>query len=125
MNLISVVSLVEESLALLEGALKYGTNNWVVEHARATVYVAATARHTFKWLFGQRYDPKTGVHHLASARASLGILIDAEYRGVLVDDRPPPLPRLDELFEKAEEVAKKLFTMYGDVNPKHYTCQNS
>lgn len=125
MHTIPVAALVEESLALLEGMLKYGANNWAVGGVRASVYVAATARHMFKWFFGQQRDPKTLVHHLASARACLGILLDAEYRNVLTDDRPPALPRLDELFAHAEAIAKNLFRLYGDVKPRHYTIQDS
>lgn len=124
LHAIPVAALVEEALAMLEGILKYGANNWAIEGVRASVYVAAAARHTFKWFFGQQRDPVTQVHHLASARACLGILLDAEYRQVLRDDRPPSLDRLDELFGNAENVAKNLFTLYGDVKPKHYTIND-
>ena len=124
MHAIPVAALVEEALAMLEGILKYGANNWTLEGVRASVYIAAAARHTFKWCFGQQRDPVTQVHHLASARACLGILLDAEYRQVLRDDRPPSLDRLDELFSNAEKVAKNLFTLYGDVKPRHYTIDD-
>lgn len=125
LHAIPVAALVEEALAMLEGVLKYGANNWTLEGVRASVYIAAAARHTFKWFFGQQRDPVTQVHHLASARACLGILLDAEYRQVLRDDRPPSLSRLDELFTNAETVAKNLFTLYGDVKPRHYTIEDS
>jgi hypothetical protein len=125
LHAIPVAALVEEALAMLEGVLKYGSNNWTLEGVRASVYIAAAARHTFKWFFGQQRDPVTQVHHLASARACLGILLDAEFRGVLRDDRPPSLPKLDELFSNAENVAKNLFTLYGDVKPRHYTIEDS
>lgn len=125
LHAIPVAALVEEALAMLEGMLKYGANNWTLEGVRASVYIAAAARHTFKWFFGQQRDPVTLVHHLASARACLGLLLDAEYRQVLRDDRPPSLHKLDELFSNAENVAKNLFTLYGDVRPKHYTIDDS
>ena len=125
LHAIPVAALVEEALAMLEGVFKYGSNNWTLEGVRASVYIAAAARHTFKWFFGQQRDPVTQVHHLASARACLGILLDAEFRGVLRDDRPPSLNKLDELFSNAENVAKNLFTLYGDVKPRHYTIEDS
>jgi hypothetical protein len=120
-----IVALVEEALALLEGALKYGANNWTVEGVRSSVYVSACARHLFKWFFGQTRDSITNVHHLASARACLGILLDAEHRRVLNDDRPPSLPQLDELFTNAERVAKNLFTLYGDTKPRNFTIEDT
>jgi hypothetical protein len=125
LHAIPVAALVEEALAMLEGILKYGSNNWTIEGVRASVYVAAAARHTFKWFFGQQRDSVTQVHHLASARACLGILLDAEFRQVLRDDRPPSLNKLDELFTNAENVAKNLFSLYGDVKPKHYTIEDT
>lgn len=124
LHVIPVTALVEESLAFLEGMLKYGAYNWTVEGVQSSVYVAACARHVFKWFFGQQRDPVTQVHHLASARACLGILLDAEYRDKLNDDRPPALPRLDELFTNAERVVKELFKLYGDAKPRHYTIRD-
>jgi hypothetical protein len=121
LHMIPLVALSEEALAYLEGALKYGANNWTVEGVRASVYMSACARHLFKWFFGQTRDPTTNVHHLASARVCLGILIDAEFRKKLTDDRPSALPQLDELFANTEKVAQNLFKLYGDKKPRHYT----
>jgi hypothetical protein len=125
LHALPIVALVEEALALLEGALKYGANNWTVEGVRASVYVSACARHLFKWFFGQTRDATTNVHHLASARACLGILLDAEARKVLTDDRPPSLPELDALFTNAENVARNLFKLYGDTKPRNFTIEDS
>jgi len=44
-------------------------------------------RHLMTWQDGEDYD-ESGAHHLAHARACLGILLDAEDVGKLVDDRP-------------------------------------
>ena len=112
---------VEEALAYLEGALKYGSWNWTISGVRASVYVLACARHLAKWYFGQECDPKTKVHHLGNARACLGLLIDAQARGVLNDDRPPALPDLDGLFSRAEEVVTHLQKLYQGRDPRHYT----
>lgn len=123
--LVPLVALNEEALAFLEGALRYGAWNWTLEGVRASVYMSACCRHLFRWFLGQTRDTNSNVHHLASARACLAILIDAEYRKVLTDDRPPSLPRLDELFADCEKVAINLFKMYGDRKPRNYTIDDS
>lgn len=125
LHLLPLPALVAWSSAHLEGGLKYGFWNWTIVGVRSSVYVAAAARHIFKWFFGQRVDAKTGVHHLGYAMACLAIIIDAEHREKLVDDRPPALPKLDELFEQAEATAKQLIGLYGSVNPKHYTIADT
>ena len=71
------------------GARKYGPFNWRTSPVRATVYIAAAKRRLAQWLDGQNDDPESGVSHLAHARACLGILLDAQSLGKVVDDRPP------------------------------------
>lgn len=122
---IPLPAVVEESLALLEGALKYGSSNWTISGVRASVYVFACIRHVLKWYFGQQRDTTTQVHHLGNARACLAILLDAEHRGKLNDDRPPSAPDIDALFARAEDVIKNLHKLYGDQKPRHYTIADS
>lgn len=72
------------------GAKKYGGPfNWRVQQIRASVYVSAAMRHLAQWFDGENDDPESGVSHLAHARACLGILLDAQATGHLIDDRPP------------------------------------
>ena len=71
-------------------AKKYGPFNWRSANVRATIYISAAKRHIAQWLDGQDDDPESGVSHLAHARACLGILLDAQATGHLVDDRPDP-----------------------------------
>lgn len=118
-------ALIQWSLAQMEGGSKYGFWNWTIVGVRASVYVAAAARHLFKWFFGQTNDPKTGVHHLGYCMACCAILIDAEWRQKLTDDRPPALPRLDELFVQAEATMQRLAVLFGDRRPRHYTIADS
>lgn len=87
--------LVPQSAAILEavvfglGADKYGgAYNWRITPVRATTYVSAAMRHLAQWLDGQNDDSESGVSHLAHARASLAILIDAQSADCLIDDRP-------------------------------------
>src|ERR1700753_1576872 len=59
------------SLALLNGALKYGRANWRGTEVRASVYVAACMRHLSEWLEGQNVDGDSGLPPVAQPRASL------------------------------------------------------
>ena len=78
------------SVALLDGALKYGRTNWRVSGVRASVYVDACMRHLAKWFEGEELDPESGVPHLGHALACLAILVDAKAADVLNDDRMVP-----------------------------------
>lgn len=122
---IPIVAVIEESLALFEGALKYGWNNYTIVDVRSSVYVFGCARHLFKFYFGQDRDPVSKVHHLGNAKACLSILMDAQWRGKLIDDRPPALPRLDAVFEHAATVMQGLTQLYGGRAPRHYTIADT
>lgn len=84
----------QEAVAMMSGAEKYGAFNWRESTVPAMTYVAAMRRHLALWLNGEdgETDPKTGyyVTHLGAVRANAAILIDAQAVGTLVDDRPPP-----------------------------------
>lgn len=90
LHLIPPAAEVLESVVMALGAKKYGEHNWRVTDVRASVYIVAARRHLLQWFDGQDNDPESGVSHLAHARACLGILLDAQATGHLIDDRPPP-----------------------------------
>lgn len=105
LHLIPGTALVEEAYVMGNGAWKYGPYNWRETPVRSTVYVGAVLRHIHSFMDGYDLDaaaeepfedkgepPYPLVLHLAAARASLGILIDAISRGDVIDDRPPPAP---------------------------------
>lgn len=80
-----------EAVVLELGARKYGGPfNWRSIRVRSSIYVSAAMRHLAQWLDGESHDVESGVSHLAHARACLGILLDAQATGNMVDDRPPP-----------------------------------
>jgi hypothetical protein len=89
LHLIPAAAEIAESVVMALGARKYGQFNWRRTKVRASVYVAAARRHLLQWFDGEDDDLETGVSHLASARACLGILLDAVATGNAVDDRPP------------------------------------
>lgn len=78
------------SLALLDGALKYGRSNFRAIGVRASIYKDALDRHMGAWFEGEDNDPDSGLPHLAHALACLAILADAQAAGKLNDDRQYP-----------------------------------
>jgi hypothetical protein len=109
------------ALALTEGAIKYGRNNWRACGVRATVYKAALERHLDKWFEGEACDQQTGVPHLANALACLAILIDATESGLLTDDRNYPGGDYPALLERFSPKVLHLHHIFGDKTPTHYT----
>lgn len=112
------------SIALLNGALKYGRANWRVIGVRATIYYDAALRHLAAWMEGEECDPDDGVPHLSAALACIAILIDAKYAGKLNDDRNVTggfAFAREELTEIVEDLKKR----HADKNPRHYTIEDS
>lgn len=90
LHLIPPAAEIAEAVVMGLGAEKYGPFNWRSEKVRASIYIAAARRHLAQWLDGEDDDAESGISHLAHARASLGILLDAIATGNAIDDRPPP-----------------------------------
>lgn len=88
LHLIPMVALVHEAMAMWQGGVKYDPYNWRGKKVVASIYIAAERRHTGLWYDGERVAAD-GFHHLGHARACLGIILDAEATGNLIDDRPP------------------------------------
>jgi hypothetical protein len=79
---------VETSKALLHGANKYGAWNWRSNEIEMMTYIGAMKRHIDAIIDGQDIDPDSGVNHLGHIAATCGIILDAEERRTLIDDRP-------------------------------------
>ena len=86
---VPAVAMAHESCAMLDGDLKYGFRNWRAKDVRANIYIDAAMRHLQSWAEGEEVAADSGVHHLGHARACLGILLDAQENGCLIDDRVP------------------------------------
>lgn len=121
LELIPATALIEEALAFFEGKLKYGAFNYRVVGVRSSIYIAAALRHLLKWANGEERDSNTKVHHLGSARACLGILLDAQAMGRLTDDRPPSNPSFSFLVDDAMGAMEHLRNLFRNESPKHYT----
>lgn len=96
-SVIPMTALLREAEAMAYGAFEspradggkgYGPFNWRDNPVEYMTYIDANARHIALAVDGEDIDPKTMCMHLAHARASLGILIDAIEHGTWIDDRP-------------------------------------
>ena len=122
MHLVPSVIQAYAALAFTEGALKYGKYNWRVAGVRVSIYLDAIARHLAAYQNGEFADKDTGVPHLASIIACVGIILDADLSGKLTDDRPPAQPGLKLLIDcQMAVVTKHLQDLFKDHNPTQYT----
>jgi hypothetical protein len=88
MELLPPCALIETAWVHGLGADKYGRNNWHENKVNASTYVSAIMRHLMAWQTGEDIDPESGRSHLAHIAAGCNILMDAQKRGQLIDDRP-------------------------------------
>lgn len=95
-------SIIYQALAMEDGALKYGPYNWRETKVSASIYIAAARRHLALWFNGEELTEDTKVPNLGAVLACIGIIIDAQMSGNLVDDRPRPLDadKLNNLLKK-------------------------
>lgn len=112
------------AVALLEGALKYGRNNWRESGVRASIYVDALRRHMNAWAEGEDCAPDSEIPHLGHALACIAILVDAQAAGVLTDDRQYP-GGYSGLVEEMTPHVPRLKAKYADKDPKHWTIQDA
>ncbi len=112
------------SLALLDGALKYGRSNFRAIGVRASIYYDAARRHLNAWFEGEDTDPDSGLPHLSHALACLAILVDAEAAGKLNDDRMAP-GGYRALIDGLTPHVERLKQLHQDKAPKHYTIADA
>lgn len=105
LSLVPPSSIIYEASAFEDGADKYGPYNWREKKVRLSIYVDAFKRHVDQFWDGEDFAADSKKHHLAHAKACLGIIIDALETGNLVDDRPikgPASRLIEELKVKKE-----------------------
>ena len=117
-------AVVAGSMALLEGALKYGRFNWRCAGIRTSIYTAACRRHLAAFWNGEDLDPDSGLPHLWKAMACLAILIDAGELGMVTDDRPPRAP-VGVMQDRTAELVAELKARFRDRNPHQYTIADT
>jgi hypothetical protein len=112
------------SVALLDGALKYGRSNWRVNGVRATTYIAAIKRHLHLYEEGENTAEDSGVPHLGHILACVAILIDAKAAGKLNDDRAVQ-GGYQGIVAELTPMVEGLKRRHADKNPRHYTIQDN
>lgn len=108
--------LMEASLALTEGGMKYGRHNYRVAGVRASIYFDATMRHMFSWFEGEDIDPDSGLSHVTKAISSLMVLRDAMMNDMWYDDRPPTVKDLN-FIRNMNEASKQLISKFPEPVP--------
>ena len=107
----------ELSLAFAEGAMKYSAYNYRQDPIRASDYYSAVRRHlTEFWELGEDVDGTCGISHLTKAMACLAILRDAQINEMIIDDRPPPVPR--SAWERLSSIANDLRVRFPNPKPR-------
>lgn len=76
-SLIPPFALEELAKLLTFGAKKYSRNNWKKVNPPIR-YFAASMRHAWAWMRGEKYDPESGIHHLICAACSLMFLYEMD-----------------------------------------------
>lgn len=110
------------SLALEDGALKYGRSNFRAIGVKASIYYDAARRHLNAWFEGQDTDPDSGLPHLAHLLACVAILVDAGAHDQLNDDRQfSKNSGYLKLLAVMTPHVKRLKEKHADKSPKHYT----
>lgn len=112
-------------LGMLEGMLKYGRDNFRESGVRNTIYIAACLRHIHSYLEGEDHAPDSGTPHLANALSCLGIIVDAQAAGKLIDDRKYNGSGYRKLVDSLTPHVKRLKDLFKEKNPKHYTIEDN
>lgn len=107
---IPLVAKIHCSLALMDGANKYGFRNWRKDPVEALTYVHAAERHLELWKEGEDLTRDTKIKNLGAVMACCAILMDAEVNGTLLDNRDHSPAACDALYE-AEAIVAMLNAM--------------
>ena len=125
LHLIPMITQAYLAIGHFNGLGKYGRDNWRASGVLASIYVSAALRHITSWFEGEELDPDDKVPHLMGAITSLSILIDAQYTGMLNDDRKyrgAGIPA--QARGLAEAHIGRLAKLHANRRPKHYNIQD-
>ena len=115
-------------LGMLEGALKYGRNNYIFgDGVVMSIYIDACRRHLDALEAGEDMTPDTNNPHLANALASLAIIAKAQAHGKLIDDRnySPRPGAFRQFIDYLTPQVAYLKNLFKDRTPRHYTIADN
>lgn len=108
MSVIPANVMLEVSIGMMEGALKYGRHNYRKSGVAASIYYDACMRHLMGFWEGEDIDPDSELSHITKAISTLVVLRDGMLNDMWFDDRPPKLHNKKWLIELNERVVKLL-----------------
>jgi hypothetical protein len=112
------------AMAMMDGAAKYGPFNWRDKEVIASIYIDAAKRHLDCWFEGQKAASDSKVHHLGHAMACCAILLDAEAKGKLVDDRPLDEADLDFMEKQLAAMSETIKQKRAEAEQKKAMYQS-
>lgn len=124
LSLFPATAVATGSVAMLDGALKYGRDNYRAIGVRASIYVDACMRHLVAWMEGEDNTTDSKVPHLGHALACIAIIIDAQAAGLLQDDRKIQ-GGYQQLLDELTPMVAALREQHADKSPKHYTIADN
>jgi len=99
MDLVPPEAILAVAAVFTYGALKYDDWNWA-KGMRSGRIVAALMRHTTAYMMGQYLDPESGLPHTWHMGCCVFMLIGADLRGVLEDDRAQNIAAYEAFVER-------------------------
>jgi len=108
------------ALQMLDGACKYGRENYRILGVKASTYVDAAIRHLLEWHHGTDRQEDNGLRSLGGALASIAILIDAQVNNKLIDDRAVKT-NFHALSKELNREVVRIRNKHKDKNPIHYS----
>ncbi len=79
-GLLPPLALEEVVKVLTFGAQKYERDNWQQVPDSKRRYFDALQRHTWAWKQGEKFDPESGIHHLAHAMCCMMFLYEHDVK---------------------------------------------
>jgi hypothetical protein len=120
LHLLPLAGMIHQSLAHMDGDLKYGFENWNETPVEKLTYIGALLRHAELYKYGENYARDTNVHNLGAVMACCAILLDAELNGKLIDNTRHSKATCD-LLHNAEAVVTALQDMQREREAKKNT----
>lgn len=111
-DLIPPYALHEIVLVYTYGCHKYDPDNWW-KGMKWRKVIGPMLRHIFKWLRGEKYDPESGLHHLAHAAWNAIALFCYEVKSIGEDDRQPMSMDLVDK-DDLQKIAQLRKTLYNE-----------